>query len=60
MDGLPCTAAESNSHELARVLVEYNADVNTKDNNGWTALHWAVENNSNDIARVLVEHNAEI
>ncbi len=35
-------ACDEESFELVRLLVESGADVNRRDANGWTPLHWAV------------------
>ena len=44
--------------ESARALVELGADVNAKDNNGDTPLHWAAERGEK-IIRALVELGAD-
>lgn len=45
--------------EMVKLLIEYGADVNIKDNNGKTPLHWATSKNLTEIAKLLVEHGAK-
>ena len=47
-------AAESRSHEIIRVLVESNANINTVDQNGETPLFFAARNADCEVARELV------
>ena len=35
-------------------------DVHTKDNDGWTPLHWAARNNSIAVAKLLISSGAEV
>jgi ankyrin repeat protein len=41
-------------------LCELGADLEAKDNNEWTALHWAVFNDSDDLIKILCEFGANI
>jgi len=34
-------AVSKDYHEIVQVLIEHKADVEAKDNNGYTPLHWA-------------------
>lgn len=43
---------------IAKVLVDKNADVNAKDNEGQTPLHYAVVCDREAIAEFLVKQNA--
>ena len=43
-----------------RSFVSQGADVNLKDVNGWTPLHFAAQQNSAEIANLLLESGAEI
>jgi ankyrin repeat protein len=51
-------AAETGSVSAAQVLLEYNVDINFKNNDGMTALHWAANNNHLDIVKLLLKYNA--
>mgnify|MGYP001225718303 CR=1 FL=1 len=44
---------------LAHAFLEKGADVNARDANGGTALHWAVGGNKPDVAALLLEKGAE-
>jgi ankyrin repeat protein len=46
--------------EVVRALVEGGADIREKDQDGMTALHWAVVDNHADAARALVEKGADV
>ncbi|EAY10616.1 hypothetical protein TVAG_282160 [Trichomonas vaginalis G3] len=41
------------------VLISHGANVNEKDNNGMTLLHYAAENNSKETAELLISHGAK-
>ena len=45
--------------ELAAALIKRGCDVNAKDNDGITALHFAGCSNHRETARVLLEHGAD-
>ena len=51
-------AAEQNSVDVARLLIERGADIDAKDNNGSTPLHYAAVENSFDVARLLIDSGA--
>mmetsp|Transcript_25288 Transcript_25288/g.42362 ORF Transcript_25288/g.42362 Transcript_25288/m.42362 type:complete len:86 (+) Transcript_25288:124-381(+) len=34
-------AVGNGHHELVQILIEFKADVEAKDNNGYTPMHWA-------------------
>ena len=53
-------AAESNSIDVATLLIEQGADIEAKDNGGRTALHIVAERNSLDVATLLIEQGADI
>ena len=53
-------AAEENRVDIARALIDRGTDVDARNDNGDTPLHWATMNNSLDVARLLIEHGAEI
>ena len=53
-------AAEENTMDLAKMLIEAGADVNTSDDNGRTALMIAAEKNAVDLAKMLIEAGADV
>ncbi|GAA3180092.1 ankyrin repeat domain-containing protein [Nonomuraea roseoviolacea] len=60
-EGLPlCAAASWDRVEAARALLAAGADVNGREEGGWTALLWAAANGHADTARLLVEAGAEV
>ena len=42
------------------LLLSYHADVNKRDGNQDTALHWAVFKNRSECARALLQHGADV
>ena len=53
-------AAERGDLEEVRALLRQGADVNTAQNDGMTALHWAAANNDIEIARTLLYAGAAV
>ena len=54
-------ASQGNYPNMIVILVEkYNLDVNSKDNKGNTALHWAVYKNSRQAVDYLIYYNVDI
>ena len=51
-------AAQRNSPDIARELIDLGADVEAKDDYGVTPLHMAVSLNSLDVARLLIDSGA--
>jgi ankyrin repeat protein len=49
-------------HRRGRIveLIAAGADVNRKDNGGWTPLHFAAQEQKVEIARTLIEAGAEV
>lgn len=53
-------AAERSDLEAVKTLLRQGADVNTAQNDGMTALHWAAANNDIDIAKTLLYAGAAV
>ena len=53
-------AAEEGKENLAKLLVEYGADVNAVDHYGDTALMWAANDGHLNVVEFLVEHGANV
>ena len=53
-------AAERSDLEAVKTLLRQGADVNTAQNDGMTALHWAASNNDIDIAKTLLYAGAAV
>jgi ankyrin repeat protein len=53
-------AALSGDNELVKELLEQNVPVDDKDDNGWTALHFAASFGRTDVAQTLLDNNAII
>ncbi len=49
-------AVKQNNHEMITLLLTYGADVNIKDNEGLTALDYAVKNNKNDVIELIEKY----
>ena len=46
--------------DVARLLLDHDADVRVHDNNGNTPLHFAVDHGYLEVCRMLLERNAEV
>ena len=46
--------------DKVRIALNFRAEVNVKDNSGWTPLHWAVDYNRLEIAQFLIPSGAEL
>ena len=53
-------AARENDMEAARWLIANGAEVNVKNEEGWTPLHLAVVDNAAEIAKILIVNGAEV
>ena len=54
------SAVAGNYTEIARMLIENNAQVNVKQQAGVTALHSAAQNGNIDLLILLLEHGADV
>ena len=52
-------AAEAGNVEQVRLLIGKGADVNAKDNYGYTPLHFAAHAGHKDVAEVLKKHGGK-
>ncbi len=50
----------SNTAAVAKLLLEHGADVNARDEDGWTALYVATEGGNTDMVKLLLEHGADM
>ena len=48
------------NHDLMKILIEHNADVNIRDQRQWTALHFAAQNYDFVSTKLLVENQADL
>lgn len=53
-------AAKNNAGEAVKLLIDAGADVNVKDTNGYTALHYAVRFDNVQMAKALVAAGADM
>jgi ankyrin repeat protein len=53
-------AAAGRSQDAVRVLLEHGADVNARQEGGWTALHAASQNGDVEIVRLLIAGGADV
>lgn len=53
-------AASDNNLEMTKILIDDGADVNGKDDIGYTALHFAVRNSNHVIVEYLISHGADV
>jgi ankyrin repeat protein len=53
-------AAKLGYHKGVRLLISYGATLLARDNNGFTALHWAVAGCHEDVVRMLLLNKADI
>ena len=53
-------AVEEGDIKLVETLLSEGANVNEKDGNGWTALHYSASNGHADVSKVLLENGANV
>ena len=53
-------AAQRGSIESVKQYLDAGADMNVKDDSGWTPLHWAASKVHNKIAKLLIEKGADV
>ncbi|XP_017884112.1 uncharacterized protein LOC108627401 isoform X2 [Ceratina calcarata] len=53
-------AAWTKQKEMARLLINYKADVNAKDGTDYVPMHYVVRNDDLKMSRLLLSNNAEI
>lgn len=51
-------AAQGNSSEILRILLEHEAYVNSTDIMGWTPLHFAVKQGETKFVQLLLQYHA--
>ena len=51
---------KENSFEVAKLLIENSANVDSANNGGETPLHWAAKGNSVDVAKRLIANSANV
>ena len=53
-------ACKNGNIDLVKKLLSYGADVNAKNNDGWTPLHYASRNGHTEIVKLLLEHGVDV
>ena len=60
-DGLLLHNAARNGHkEIVELLIAKGADVDAKDEDGWTPLHWAVVNGHEETVELLLANGSDV
>eukprot|EP00919_Chromeraceae_sp_WS-2016_P076936 GHVR01182052.1.p1 GENE.GHVR01182052.1~~GHVR01182052.1.p1 ORF type:complete len:116 (+),score=15.91 GHVR01182052.1:30-377(+) len=57
---LTCALEEFGHTDIARLLIDKGADVNSRENDGYTPLIWASNRGHTDIARLLIDKGADV
>ena len=50
-------AATENQAAIAEMILNMNANVESRDKDGWKPLHWAAQRGHGDVARVLLQQH---
>ena len=53
-------AVKARDHQSVRALLDQGADVNAREGDGATALHWAVERDDAELAETLLRAGADV
>ena len=53
-------ACYKENNDIAKILIDNDANVNAHDSNGSTALHYACLTNNKDLTKLLIKNNASI
>ena len=56
----PNVASFNGHHQVVELLLKEHADINTQNENGWTALVVASFNGHHQVAELLLKEHAEI
>jgi len=59
-DGRLLSASIKGNTKIADLLLKAGADVNAKDNDGWTTLMWALFNENMDMMELLLKAGADV
>jgi uncharacterized protein len=54
------SAASARNLEAARLLLEHEAPVNARQQNGWIPIHAAAQNGDRDMVELLLKHGADV
>ncbi|PRM96231.1 ankyrin repeat domain-containing protein [Aliarcobacter cryaerophilus] len=54
------TSQKEPSLDIFNMLIKAGADINAKDKNSWTPLHWASRNNHIELVKVLIKAKANL
>ncbi|KAH0828255.1 ankyrin [Fonsecaea pedrosoi] len=53
-------AAASGNMSVVQLLLAYGVDLNHRNRDGWSAIHWAAEEGHLEIVRMLLDHGANL
>ncbi|KAL4226275.1 hypothetical protein ACF0H5_014259 [Mactra antiquata] len=56
----PIHVASQGKPEIVKMLLDHNCDVNVRDNNGWTALHYAAYWCHLDVVKILLNNGCDV